>query len=346
MPGYALLLHPSANRVYSQSAPRLSAHELRILSSAAMAGRVTDVEEISIAGVPYLGFVAPELHGGDFRLLGALSTQYALFRRGEGGALHPVPLDPPAHFPGDLLTIQRYSGKTNEQLTRLLCNLTTLATDRPGDLARGGLRVLDPLAGRGTTLNQALMYGFDAYGVEADKRDVDEYAKFLKTWLRNNRYKHTASVKPIRENKTTLGHRFAASIGPDKERYRAGEVITVELIRADTTAAATFFPAGFFDLAVTDLPYGVRHGSRADREALSRRPVELLDAALPGWRSLLRPGGALGMSFNTRLAARARVGELVAAHGFELADSEPYRGFAHRVDASVTRDLVVARRPS
>jgi hypothetical protein len=339
---YALLLHPSANRVYSQSAPRLAGHELRIASDAAMAGRVTGVEQITIAGVPYLGFSAPELQDRDLALLGALSARYALFRR-QKDALYPTALDPPDLFPDDLLTIQRYSGKTNEQFTRLLCNVTALATDRPGDLVGGGLRVLDPLCGRGTTLNQALMYGFGAYGVEAGKKDFDEYAKFLKTWLRNNRYKHTASVKPIRENKATLGHRFTASIGLDRQRYRAGEVISLEVINADTTSAPEFFPAAFFDLVVTDLPYGVRHGSRGS-EAYSRRPTELLEAALPAWRTLLRPGGAIGMSFNTRLAARARVAEQVTAHGFDLADSEPYRGFAHRVDASITRDLVVARR--
>jgi hypothetical protein len=339
-----LLLHPSANRVYSQSAPRLSAHELRIFSAAAMPGRITGVEEITIAGVPYLGFSADDLRETDLRLLGALSARYALFGRRDGDTLYPIELEPPEHFPEDLLTIQRYSGKTNEQFTRLLCNVTALATNRPADLLGGGLRVLDPLCGRGTTLNQALMYGFDAYGVEAGRKDFEEYAKFLKTWLRNNRYKHTASVKPIRENKTTLGHRFAASIGLDKERYRAGEVITVEVVNADTTAAPEFFSAGFFDLVVTDLPYGVRHGSRAS-EAVSRRPTELLETALPAWRSLLRTGGAIGMSFNTRVAARAHVAELVVAHGFELADSEAYRGFAHRVDASITRDLVVARRP-
>ena len=67
-------------------------------------------------------------------------------------------------------------------------NVTVLAAGRRLD---GPLTVLDPLCGRGTTINQALMYGYDGIGIELDGKDVDAYAAFLKTWLRRKRIKHT-----------------------------------------------------------------------------------------------------------------------------------------------------------
>jgi tRNA G10 N-methylase Trm11 len=45
-------------------------------------------------------------------------------------------------------------------------NLTLCATDVAGELLERHFRLLDPLCGRGTTLNQALLYGFDAAGIE------------------------------------------------------------------------------------------------------------------------------------------------------------------------------------
>ena len=39
----------------------------------------------------------------------------------------------------------------------------------------GRLTVFDPLCGRGTTLNQALMYGYDAAGLDVDGKDFEAY---------------------------------------------------------------------------------------------------------------------------------------------------------------------------
>ena len=67
------------------------------------------------------------------------------------------------------------------------------------------LRVLDPLCGRGTTLNQALMYGWHAAGVDVDERDVEAYAAFLPRWLKDKRLKHTAATSRLRRDGRTLG---------------------------------------------------------------------------------------------------------------------------------------------
>ncbi len=165
-------------------------------------------------------------------------------------------------FGSDLLTIQKYSGKTNEYFTKLLLNVTAMATDSPMDLVTGRPRVLDPMCGRGTTLNQAMMYGLDAAGIDIDGKDFDAYAAFIKTWLKNNRVKHQAEVAGIRREKAVLGRRLHVTLGASKKRYKSGETMEITVVNADSVGAGKFFRPASFDLIVTDAPYGVQHGSR------------------------------------------------------------------------------------
>lgn len=359
MPRYALLVSPSHNRVYAQGAPALAVAELGVAGQRALAGRLHDVRPETVGGVPYVTF---ELDGGagpdDAGVLGRLASRYALFEvvpDAGGDLLRPV--DAPAHelFGSDLVTIQKYPGKTNEDFTQLLLGATVLGTDSPAALGDpdARLRVLDPMCGRGTTLNQALLYGWDAAGVDVDAKDTDAYATFLRTWLKNNRLKHRAEAGPVRRSGTTLGRRFAAGVGVSKEAWARGESVSVEVVTADTLHAEDFFRRGAFDVVVTDAPYGVQHGTRSrgtgtgprGRDELDRSPLALLERAVPVWSRLLRRGGALGISWNVRVAPRTELVRLLADAGLEPYDEGPWRGFEHRVDSSIQRDLVVARKP-
>ncbi|MGP3968619.1 TRM11 family SAM-dependent methyltransferase [Streptomyces sp. 6N223] len=347
---YAFLLRPSHNRVYAQAAPRLARAELLAMSETVLGGGVREVAEVSLGGVPYLSFRAPELSGDDLRYLANLSSVYALFElegEGEGTRLRPVEAPSLDRFASDLITIQKYPGKTNEDFTKLLLNVTALACDAPRRLLSGGLRVLDPLCGRGTTLNQAMMYGLDAAGVERDSRSFEAYENFLRHWLKNSRVKHQATTGAVRRDRRALGRRFHVTLGESKEQYKQGQHIEVTMINADTTASGEFFRPATFDLIVTDAPYGVQHGSRRAGAGgrPSRSPVPLLEEALPVWARLLRPGGAIGISWNVHVAEREELAALLAAEGFEVRETEPYHGFRHRVDQAIVRDLIVARRP-
>ncbi|MEV5828406.1 SAM-dependent methyltransferase [Spirillospora sp. NPDC052242] len=351
MTAYGLLVSPSHNRVYSQAAAELVRAELAVFGERALGGRVRDIGETSIGGVAYVTFEADELGPRDVRLLSNLSSLYALFELRDGGLLRPVTVEPLDLFGSDLLTIQKYSGKTNEHFTKLLLNVTAMATDSPADLVAGRPRVLDPMCGRGTTLNQAMMYGFDAAGIDLDGKDFDAYAAFIKTWLRNNRVKHQAEVSNIRREKSVVGRRLHVTLGATKERYKSGETIDIEVVNADSLQAGRFFKPASFDLIVTDAPYGVQHASRPKggrpgrRQELSRSPVELLAAAVPEWARLLRPGGAIGISWNTFVGRREELAEILAGSGLRVAESEPYLRFRHRVDQAISRDLIVAARP-
>ena len=167
---------------------------------------------------------------------------YALFEL-EGRLLRPVAVPAAERLDDDLVTVQKYAGKTNEQFTRLLLNVTVASSAAAPRLTRGGLVVLDPLCGRGTTLNQALLTGHDAIGVEQDGKDVEAYATFLRTWLERKRLKHKATFGPVRRSGVMLGRRFEAEFAATKDQYRAGEVQRVTVLHADTLRTAGLLAA-------------------------------------------------------------------------------------------------------
>ena len=72
----------------------------------------------------------------------------------------------------------------------------------------------------------------------------------------------------------------------------------------------------------------------------------LLHAAVPGWARLLRPGGAMGIAWNTHVASRERASGVLEEAGLTVVDSPAYRRLRHRVDQAILRDVLVARRPA
>jgi SAM-dependent methyltransferase len=328
----ALLVRPAANRVYGRDAARLLAAELAAVTGVA-------AERTTIAGLPYLTFDVPD----DLAAVAALSATYALFERIDGDELlRPIELPVVDRYDDDLLTTQRYVGRTNETFTRLLVNVGLAAAGLvPG---RGHPVVLDPLCGRGTTLNQALTYGGDALGLDVDAKDTQAYATFLTAWLEQKRIKHQLDRTAGRGRfRLTIGRKGAAA-------EAAADRQVVDVVTGDTTEAVAAFGKGRVDVIAADLPYGVQHGSRTGGSGtgsggtLARRPDDLLAAALPAWRPVLRPGGAVALSWNTRVLRRdAMVGSLGAA-GYEVVTTGPDDAFVHRVDRTITRDVIVARR--
>jgi tRNA G10 N-methylase Trm11 len=119
----------------------------------------------------------------------------------------------------------------------------------------------------------------------------------------------------------------------------------VEIVNADTLRSGEVFRKGAFDLIVTDAPYGVQHAAVKDTRALTRKPTEVLEAAIPVWADLLRRGGAMGLSWNLYTTARADLAAMLEEAGLEVMASGPFHDFEHRVDQAINRDLIVARKP-
>ncbi|GAA0550620.1 SAM-dependent methyltransferase [Paractinoplanes ferrugineus] len=339
MPRYALLLAPSANRVYADQAARLSLAELAAFQPV-LSSEISDIGVETRGGVEYLGF-GGDLVARDVAHLSNLSAAYALFEVVED-LLRPVELTPLARYDSDLITIPKYAGKTNEQFTKLVLNLTLLASASAGRMLDGGLTVLDPLCGRGTTLNQALMYGYDGVGVELDGKDVEAYKLFLQTYLKRKRLKHTADLVPVRRQGRRAARRLEVTLAASKDDHKAGAIQKITVLQADTTQLDGLLRGGVADVLVADLPYGVAHGSYDDQGGITRSPLDLLERAVPHWLPLVRAGGALGLSWNTKVAKRELAEDILIANGLELVAQQP---LDHRVDQGIERDVIIARLP-
>ena len=84
------------------------------------------------------------------------------------------------------MTTRRYRGKTNEIFTHFLCNVARFSSEYATQ-PWSALRVLDPLAGGGTTLFVALTLGADVAGIEQNRDDVKSTVAFLQQYTREAR---------------------------------------------------------------------------------------------------------------------------------------------------------------
>ena len=187
------------------------------------------------------------------------------------------------------------------------------------------LRLLDPLAGGGTTLFTALMLGAEAAGVEQGDQDVTSTVAFLRQFLQEARISHRVQEERLRR----LGRRWTFTIGKDNPRRC--------VLALGNTADAASLVAGFKPhLIVTDLPYGIQHQGPL---------VELLTQALPVWTSLLPPGGVLAYAWDSTRFPRSDMIALVETTcALAVLNTPPYDGLSHRVDRVIKqRDVLVAR---
>lgn len=338
MADHLILLAPSANRVYASEAERLVAAELKVLLGA---HDHPPIAPVTLARIGYLAVAVDSIDAQVIWALGRLSGFYAAFRR-EHDRLLPVEVPTPDLFDDDLVTIPKYPGKTNEQFTRLLINITLASMRRP---AGGAVTILDPMCGRGTTLSTAMMLGCNAAGVEAELKAIDAYAAYLRTYLRRKLLKHSLALSPVRREGKIIGRRLDAEVTP----VGRDRPVVLTAFSGDTRQSAALYGKRRFDAVLADAPYGVVHGSRTDVRGASgkrdRSAASLIGEALPVWARQLKTGGALGLSWNAIGLRRERLLELVADAGLEPLDFGPYRDFAHRVDSSIRRDVVVAIKP-
>ena len=146
MSTYAFLILPSFNRVYADSAAALAQAELDVFNLSALNGRVADAGRRDICGVPYVTFDCADFSDHDAALLANLSSLYALFGV-EGDMLRPVRMRRLDRFDDDLITILKYPGKTNEQFTKLMLNVTLMSS---------GSRLTCSLAGSASLIHCAV----------------------------------------------------------------------------------------------------------------------------------------------------------------------------------------------
>lgn len=329
----ALKITPQRSTQYANMADVLAAPELL---ASPLGSAVQDISPVTLAGQAYLlatldDALSPDAIMPILSRLGATSEVYEYFVQlgdVQGPLLRPMEPQFTPFIPIEMAEVRRYKGKTNELFTQVLLNIALFAgayaqqfTDR--------LRILDPLAGGGTTLFLALAGGHDAFGIELERQDIETTAVFIRQYLHSEHI----PFKELDERGRRAGRRYQFEIGHKK----ATRVLV--LAHGDTHEANLHMqevPGGpHMHAIVGDLPYGIQHFGEV---------AALLQKALPVWEQLLLPGGTLALAWNATRIERANMVALIeqSAH-LKVRNDPPYTQLVHTVDRVIKkRDIVVA----
>ncbi|QRN85104.1 DNA methylase [Clostridia bacterium] len=340
---YAILGNPGHNRVYFEESSRLALRELAVAFKK-MEAQCSNIRKESIAGIGYSLFDSDrELNDRDLQIISWLSFGYALFKFEEMGVLRPVEKNSTNFFDTDFSSILKYSGKTNELFTRLMLSIAELSSAFYGSQE---IRLLDPIAGKGTTLFEGLIRGHHVYGIEIGDKVVTESYHFIKKYLENKCYKHVSkTIRFSGEKKEFTVKRYQLEIGRDKKDFKEKAQKSCELISGNSLYTNQYYKKNYFHLIVGDLPYGVQHGNvaKVKSSSITRSPEELLKNCLPGWYDVLKPGGSMVLAWNTYVFPREAMVGLIKEAGFEVLE-QVYEEFVHQVDRSIRRDIIVAQK--
>lgn len=341
---YALLKAPHANARYDASLETLLACEFEVALP-----NLGSLEPFSLNGLKLHRFSAPEeLSERELFALARLSGALAAFSiesaKGEieengSETLRPIALPQVISCARDMPSILKYKGKTNESFTRLLINIAAYSSKLdPMDK----LSLLDPMAGKGTTLFCALGYGYNSLGLEKSKKDVEECLAFTKKYLQYEKMKHSYKRHSLTlsNNKGSLSlHEIETAA--DIQKFKAGDSLTLAAACADARDIGRL--KAHFDIAVCDLPYGIQHESTRGRRGADL--LTLLKEVLPGLKASLNKGGAVALAFNSYTLKRDDIRAVCAQSGLEPLVGGAYDRFEHWVEQAVNRDIVVALRP-
>ncbi len=337
---YALLLNPGHNRVYFDASKRLSVSELSIVSHS-MSVPVTDICIEDIAGISYITFEASSLSDEDISLVSRLSFVYAIFSIEEiSGCMCFTPITRDSFFIGDDISMMlKYSGKTNELFTRMMINIGL----HSGAFGKEkNISLLDPVAGKGTTLFEGLMQGCSVYGIEVSSSVAHETVVFLKRYLEQNKLKHTVDKRRTSGPDRSFSYDVSRfMIARSKHEQKQGEERICEVAAGDCRNIAGLYRKNTFHAVVGDLPYGVQHGNVSAQGKGTRNPSMLLRESLPGIYTVLKPGGTVTLSWNTFLLPRAQLERAFNEAGLSVLGGELFEGIEHRVDQAINRDVIV-----
>jgi len=329
----ALKITPQRSTQYATMVATLAASELL----ASPLGKLIETcEPTTLAGQAYLLVTLHEETSLSSYMrsvlahMGATSEVYEYFDTIEtvsGPFLRPIEPQFVPFVPLEMAETRRYKGKTNEVFTRVLLNIALFAGAYADNLDER-LRILDPLAGGGTTLFLALSAGYDAFGIELERQDVETTAVFVRQYLESAHI----HFRERDERGRRAGHRIQFEIG------RRGDTHLLVLVHGDATQADMHLREVMggprVHAIVGDLPYGIQHFSEIS---------SLLTHALPVWTNMLLPGGTLALAWNaTRIERAEMVNFLEQEAGLTVRNEPPYTQFAHAVDRVIKRrDIIV-----
>jgi hypothetical protein len=330
----ALKITPQRSTQYANMARVLAMPELL---ASPLADAIGEVVHVTLGGQGYLLVEVDDERYSVSRLqqllpwLAATSEVYVYFEQigtVQGPLLRPIEPEFTPFVPFEMAEARRYKGKTNELFTRVLLNVALFAGDYREQYAER-LRMLDPLVGGGTTLFLALAFGYDAFGIELNRQDVDTTAVFVRQYLESERIPY----KEIDERGRRAGRRYQFEIG-HKGKTRILVLAHGDAVQADMHMREVVGGTHMHAI-VGDLPYGIQHFGEIST---------LLSRALPVWERMLLPGGTVALAWNATRIERGAMVELIEQYAhLQVRNDAPYTQFVHAVDRVIKkRDIVVA----
>ncbi len=314
MTDYALLVSARAKAAYFDAYLDVCKTELMGVAGT----NLTDHRRIGA-----MDFLVVDADAGKLNDLLRLSFVHGIFSV-DGPSFMPVDSAPQFRLHEDFVFGAKYRGKTNETLTQLLINI---GLQQIGAENSDGLKLLDPMCGRGTTLLWGMRYGMHTFGVEDDAAALTDLRRHLKKWTKLHRVKHhlqEETQKSSRRRREPVTLVFEA------------DDASLRLELGDTTQTEKLARKKRFDLIVSDLPYGIEHqGPNA-----TRNPLDTIRDAAPGWAACLRKGGTMVLSFNRNLPKRPKLEAVFQDLGLTISDLP----LAHRMSESIVRDVLVVKK--
>lgn len=279
------------------------------------------------------------LDGPVLKAIYQLSFFFMLFQVVEGGMLKPVQINYDPDFGDDLSIRMKYNGKTNETITRMMMNLALASSDFAEE---SHPKLLDPLCGRGTTLFEGMISGYDVYGVDRDQKSVAEMGTYITRYVKDARFKHTNKRGKLIHLGKHTGDLFELLYAKEKSDFKAGNLRELKVVKGDTTNFVGAFRQNFMHIIVADFPYNVQHTGKGknNEEGLGW----LLDTGLTEWTPFLKKGGTVAISWNVYTDKRAIFEEIFEKHGYQVLNDAGLNHLEHRVAQAITRDIIIAKK--
>ena len=286
---------------------------------------------IGISKIGSLNFIdidAFEKQQISMRQLSRLSFVQGIFEQREQNLISIVDVLPEFQLPEEVVWGNKYRGKTNEIVTQLAINigLHHAPIDRKTSTNKN-IKLLDPMAGRGTTLLWAARYGLDAVGIEKNRDALDHFCRHVKGQCKLHRIKH----KYIQGN---IGKKNKAGIGAFHEIQ--WEHCRSKIIIGDSSKMT--FLSDRFDLIVCDIPYGIQFFGKGNQ----RNPLQLIKECAPNWIDRLYPEGIVVIVFNSFQPKRTDLIDVFEKLNLEYIDFQA----PHRMSESIKRDIVIFKKIS
>ena len=331
---YTFELIKHSNVRYREAVNRLSHCELLSMLHALSVDCAISTE--IFGGATFLTFECRELSNDELCWLSGHSS-VSLMAQKEGPLLRPLSARFVPWLPEDLPEVLKYKGKTSVPFTRMMINTAFSLT--PFVMREEPVSFFDPVCGKATGCFCALMLGMNAAGLDQDAKALREASAYFSRWLQYHKLKHEK-----REHSETIGKHSVPvtsfAFADTREHFQAGVQRRLSLALADTSLSPVLFRRRPVHVIAADLPYGIQYAPRENGKPETLRGF--LERALPVWKTVMAPGAAMALSFNTLTLPSVSVREAVRNAGLRLIDAEPYTNLKHEVEQAVVRDVVFA----